>query len=318
MAAGDTARLYPSPDLVAVRAGAGVAGARPSRTGRRPPHAGRFRPAGHGAPAGAVQGVSARACRSSSCRATGRRSLDRRPRSSPAGTSHRRPTSICRVSPGCSTCRPGWCVSWSAPIVAGCSARPGRRAAASRSRSTSRPAGSPGSRTACTGTTRSATRLVQVGPPAGGEATTLIVTGVPWRTGWKYAERGFRHVYWDAGTMLAQTLALADSAGFQPRLWTRFADAEVDPSGRRRRHPRVPAGAGRAGRRGAGDPGRRRGCRVAPSTRRRPSSRSSRARSTRATATGSASHGRSALPCPIPRPPRTISMPSSCAEDRRA
>ena len=69
--------------------------------------------------------------------------------------------------------------------------------------------------------------LIQVGPPAAGGATTLIVTGVPWRTGWKYAERGLRHVYWDAGTMLAQTLALADSGGFQPRLWTRFADAEV-------------------------------------------------------------------------------------------
>ena len=27
--------------------------------------------------------------------------------------------------------------------------------------------------------------------------------------------------------MLAQTLALADSAGFSPRLWTRFPDAEV-------------------------------------------------------------------------------------------
>ena len=69
--------------------------------------------------------------------------------------------------------------------------------------------------------------LVQVGPPAGGEATTLIVTGVPWRTCWRYAERGFRHIYWDAGSMLAQTLALADSAGLGPRLWTRFADAEV-------------------------------------------------------------------------------------------
>jgi hypothetical protein len=69
--------------------------------------------------------------------------------------------------------------------------------------------------------------LVQVGPPAGGAATTLIVTGVPWRTCWKYAERGFRHAYWDAGSMLAQTLALADSAGFGPRLWTRFPDGEV-------------------------------------------------------------------------------------------
>jgi hypothetical protein len=61
-----------------------------------------------------------------------------------------------------------------------------------------------------------------LGPPAVGEATTLIVTGVPWRTGWRYAERGFRHIYWDSGTMLAQTLALADG-----RLITRFPDAEV-------------------------------------------------------------------------------------------
>jgi SagB-type dehydrogenase family enzyme len=69
--------------------------------------------------------------------------------------------------------------------------------------------------------------LVRIGPSADGEATTLVVTGVPWRTGWKYAERGLRHVYWDAGTMLAQTLALADSAGLGSRLWTRFGDAEL-------------------------------------------------------------------------------------------
>jgi hypothetical protein len=69
--------------------------------------------------------------------------------------------------------------------------------------------------------------LLQVGPPAGGEATTLVVTGVPWRTGWRYAERGFRHVYWDAGTMLSQALALAESAGLGPRLWTRFPDDEL-------------------------------------------------------------------------------------------
>ena len=67
--------------------------------------------------------------------------------------------------------------------------------------------------------------LVQVGPPAAGEATTLIVTGVPWRTGWRYSERGLRHIYWDAGTVLAQTLALAD--GLAPRLWTTFPDEQV-------------------------------------------------------------------------------------------
>lgn len=70
--------------------------------------------------------------------------------------------------------------------------------------------------------------LVQLGPPAGGRATTLVVTGVPWRTGWRYAERGWRHIYWDAGTLLSQLLAAADSAGLQPRLRSLFADAELD------------------------------------------------------------------------------------------
>lgn len=69
--------------------------------------------------------------------------------------------------------------------------------------------------------------LVQVAPAADGEATTLVVTGIPWRTGWRYAERGFRHIYWDAGTMLGQTLPLADSAGLDPRLWSRFPDTDV-------------------------------------------------------------------------------------------
>ncbi|MFF5081880.1 hypothetical protein ACFY36_32920 [Actinoplanes sp. NPDC000266] len=69
--------------------------------------------------------------------------------------------------------------------------------------------------------------LIQVAPPADGEATTLIVTGVPWRTGWRYAERGFRHIYWDAGTLLAQLDAAAASAGLAPRLRTAFPDDRI-------------------------------------------------------------------------------------------
>jgi hypothetical protein len=70
--------------------------------------------------------------------------------------------------------------------------------------------------------------LVQVGPPPRrGGAPALVLTGVPWRTGWRYRERGYRHMYWDAGTMLAQFLALADSAGLTARLHTRFPDAAV-------------------------------------------------------------------------------------------
>jgi hypothetical protein len=69
--------------------------------------------------------------------------------------------------------------------------------------------------------------LVQVGPPPHGGVPTLVVTGIPWRTGWRYRERGYRHIYWDAGTMLAQTLAVAHSAGITAELYSRFPDAQV-------------------------------------------------------------------------------------------
>ena len=69
--------------------------------------------------------------------------------------------------------------------------------------------------------------LVHVGPPPGEGAPTVVVTGVPWRTGWRYRERGFRHVYWDAGTMLGQLLAVADSAGITAHLYTRFPDVSI-------------------------------------------------------------------------------------------
>jgi len=69
--------------------------------------------------------------------------------------------------------------------------------------------------------------LVQVGPAAEGEVTTLVVTGVPWRTGWRYAERGWRHMYWDAGTLLSQLSAAVASAGSAPRVRSLFPDAAV-------------------------------------------------------------------------------------------
>ena len=72
--------------------------------------------------------------------------------------------------------------------------------------------------------------LVLIGPPPHGRSPAVVVTGVPWRTGWRYRERGFRHVYWDAGTMLAQLLAVADSAGLTTRLHTGFPDASVAAS----------------------------------------------------------------------------------------
>jgi SagB-type dehydrogenase family enzyme len=69
--------------------------------------------------------------------------------------------------------------------------------------------------------------LVRVGPAPRDGGPAVVVTGVPWRTGWRYRERGYRHVYWDAGTMLAQLLAAADSAGLATALYPRFPDAAV-------------------------------------------------------------------------------------------
>jgi hypothetical protein len=69
--------------------------------------------------------------------------------------------------------------------------------------------------------------LVRVGPPPRGGVPAVVVTGVPWRTGWRYRERGYRHVYWDAGTALSQLLAAASSAGVRRALYSRFPDAAV-------------------------------------------------------------------------------------------
>ena len=65
------------------------------------------------------------------------------------------------------------------------------------------------------------------GSVAGDARCTFVFTGIPWRTAWKYGERGFRHLYWDAGTMLANLLAVADVHGIDARVWTSFVDDDV-------------------------------------------------------------------------------------------
>jgi SagB-type dehydrogenase family enzyme len=65
------------------------------------------------------------------------------------------------------------------------------------------------------------------GRVADGGRCTFVFTGIPWRTAWKYGERGFRHLYWDAGTMLANLLAVAGDRGLDVELWTGFVDGDV-------------------------------------------------------------------------------------------
>ena len=48
--------------------------------------------------------------------------------------------------------------------------------------------------------------------PGGGPPVAIVITGIPWRTGWKYGERGWRHLYWDAGAIAANLLAVGPDA----------------------------------------------------------------------------------------------------------
>jgi len=72
---------------------------------------------------------------------------------------------------------------------------------------------------------RAALAAAAAAPELSRAAAVLALTATPWRTAWKYGARGWRHIHWDAGTMLANLLALAEDRG--PRLLTAFVDAEL-------------------------------------------------------------------------------------------
>jgi SagB-type dehydrogenase family enzyme len=60
-----------------------------------------------------------------------------------------------------------------------------------------------------------------------GAPTTLVLSGIPWRTSWKYGERGYRHLFWDSGAVLANCLAVTAAAGITARVLTGFVDDDV-------------------------------------------------------------------------------------------
>jgi SagB-type dehydrogenase family enzyme len=65
-------------------------------------------------------------------------------------------------------------------------------------------------------------------PAVAAAPAALVLTGVPWRTAWKYTERGYRHLYWDAGMILANLLALAETAGLPARVVLGFVDTDLE------------------------------------------------------------------------------------------
>ena len=65
-------------------------------------------------------------------------------------------------------------------------------------------------------------------PSIGRAPVTVILTGIPWRTNFKYRARGYRHLYWDSGMILANLLALSASGGHASEVVLGFADEELN------------------------------------------------------------------------------------------
>jgi SagB-type dehydrogenase family enzyme len=59
-------------------------------------------------------------------------------------------------------------------------------------------------------------------------SATVILTAIFWRNTWKYQARGYRHLFWDSGTMLANLLAASATLGAEPRLCAGFVDSAVN------------------------------------------------------------------------------------------
>jgi len=57
---------------------------------------------------------------------------------------------------------------------------------------------------------------------------TIILTGILWRSAWKYRERAYRHLHWDGGMMLAHVLAAAQAVDLPAVVLGAFIDEPVD------------------------------------------------------------------------------------------
>jgi SagB-type dehydrogenase family enzyme len=78
------------------------------------------------------------------------------------------------------------------------------------------------------GDVRAALAEAATEPAVGERAATVVLSAIYWRNTWKYQARGWRHLYWDSGTMLANLTAMANALGLAPRLLTGFVDDAVN------------------------------------------------------------------------------------------
>jgi SagB-type dehydrogenase family enzyme len=78
------------------------------------------------------------------------------------------------------------------------------------------------------GDVRAAVAEAAAEPALASRAATLVLTAIYWRNTWKYQARGYRHLFWDSGTMLANALAVGDALGLAPAVVTGFVDDAVN------------------------------------------------------------------------------------------
>jgi SagB-type dehydrogenase family enzyme len=75
---------------------------------------------------------------------------------------------------------------------------------------------------------RGAAALAAADDALAGCAATLVFSAIYWRNTWKYQARGYRHLFWDAGTMLANLTATATALGVSASIVTGFVDTELN------------------------------------------------------------------------------------------
>ncbi len=56
----------------------------------------------------------------------------------------------------------------------------------------------------------------------------LILSAIFWRSAWKYRARAYRYCFWDAGTILANLLAVSAAEGLFAEVITAFSDPEIE------------------------------------------------------------------------------------------
>ena len=75
---------------------------------------------------------------------------------------------------------------------------------------------------------RGAVAVAAADDRAGRVPATLVLSGLHWRNAWKYRARAYRHLFWDAGAMLANALSAAAGLGYPAWTVTGFVDSQVN------------------------------------------------------------------------------------------